>query len=97
MRLDKSALTVLTSIGGPILFIDLNMQCSYVFMRVHVQRTPAINVTMEHSVPWKSPICGVTQELSGRVPGIQESQWKVLDKVSALYQGLNGTMTGGES
>ena len=27
-------------------------------------------VTIEHSVPWKFSICGVTQELSGRSPGI---------------------------
>ena len=56
MRLDKSVLTALTSICGPILFIDLNMQCSYVFLHVHVQRTPAINVRNYHELilTWKS-------------------------------------------
>ena len=46
-----------------------------------------VAVTREHSVPWKPSICGVTQELSCRVPGIPESHWKIL--------GLNVKLTGG--
>ena len=55
-----------------------------------------VAVTIEHSLPWKPSICGVPQELSGRVPRIQKSQWMILDQVWGLYHGLNGTLNGGE-